>query len=134
MILLGLGEFGGLLHGIVQAADLVDEFDLDGVGSQPYTALGDGVDLGGLHTTTFRDDVEEVLVAAVYVGLHTLHNLVGVLAKNQIDLVVRILIGGHTVEGHTELVLYQSAEVGKQTEDADAAGDGRRLSNDAVGG
>ena len=133
MIFFGLGEFGGLLHGIIQATDLVDELDFDGIGGEPYTALSDGVNLCRLHTTTFRDDVEEILVTTVDVNLHVLHNLVGVLAKNQVCLIVRILIGGHTVEGHTELILYQSAEVGYQSEDADAASDGRRLSNDIVG-
>ena len=101
MVFFSLCEFCGLLHGIVETTELVNEFDLDGIGSQPYTALSNRVNLCGLHATSFRDDVEEILVTTVNIDLHVLHDLVGVLAKNHVSFVVRILIGGHTVEGHT---------------------------------
>ena len=63
-----------------------------------------------------------------------LHNLVVVLSKDEILLIVSKLIGGHTVEGDTEFVCNQPAEVGNQTEDTDTSCDGGGLCEDIVGG
>ena len=62
-----------------------------------------------------------------------LHDIVGILSENHVDLVVGVLIGGHTVEGDTKLVGNESAEVGNQSEDTDAASDGGRFGEDIVG-
>ena len=69
MIVVELGQFGGFLYGVVQTAELIHEFDLQRIGSEPYTTLGDGIHLGGLHTTAFRHDIQERQVAAVDIGL-----------------------------------------------------------------
>ena len=62
-----------------------------------------------------------------------LHDLVVVLAKDEVLLIVGELMGGHAVEGHAEFVLYQTTEVRNQSEDADTASDGGWLGEDIVG-
>ena len=133
MILLHFGEFGGLLYGIVEAAKFIHEFDLLRIRGEPYTTLSDGIHLSGLHATTLRHDVEELLITLVDIGLQMLHDLIVVLTQDQVCLVVRELIGSHTVEGDTEFVGYESAEVGDESEDTDTTSDSGRLCEDVVG-
>ena len=134
IVLADLGQFGGLLHGIVQTAEFIHEFNLQGVRSQPYAALADGVHLVRLHPATLRHDVEEGLIAAIHVALHILHLLAVVLGEDQVLLIVGEFVGLHAVEVDAEFVSHQFAEVRDEAEDADAARDGGRLGKDIVGG
>ena len=132
MVFAGLGQLGGLLHGVVQRAELVDQLDGQGVGGQPDAALGYLVHLVAGHLAALGHDVEERLVAAVNIRLHVFQLLGVVLAHDQVFLEVGVLVGLRAVEGHAQLAGQQLAEVGHQSEDADAARDRRGLGKDVV--
>ena len=53
VIAVDLCQFGRFLHSVIEASELVDEFDLQRIGSEPHTALGDRVHLLRLHATAF---------------------------------------------------------------------------------
>ena len=133
MVFVELCQFCSLLHSVVQTTKFVYQLDIQSIRSQPYTSLSDRVNHGGLYATTFRYDVEEVLIALVDIGLHVLHDLIGILAQNKVGLIVGKLVGGHTVESYTEFVGNESAEVRNQSEDTDATCNRCWLSENVVG-
>ena len=53
VVFIEFGQFCSLLHGIVETAEFIHEFDLKGIGGEPYTTLSDGIDLGRIHLATF---------------------------------------------------------------------------------
>ena len=133
MILIKLCQFGSLLHCVVQTSKFVNQLNLDSIGSQPYAALSNLMNLLGFDTATFRNHIQEALISAVDVGLKLCHDILGVLTHNKLGLVSGKLVCLHTVEGYTKLIGNESAEVWNQSEDSDTTSDGSRLGKDIVG-
>ena len=59
VVFLQLSQFCCLFDSVVKTAQLIHELDVEGIGSEPYTTLRDGIDLCGLHATSLRYDIEE---------------------------------------------------------------------------
>ena len=133
MILVKLCQLGGLLHCIVKTSQLVNQLYLDSIGSQPYTALTNLINLFGLHAATFSNNIQESLITTVNVGLHLRHNIIGFLTHNQLGLVSGKLIGLHTIKGYAQLIGNQSAEVWNQAEDTNTTSNSCWLGNDIIG-
>ena len=85
------------------------------------------------HAAAVGHDAEEGVVATIYVALHVANLLTVLLGKDEVRLVVAVLVGGDAIPRHAKLIGNQRAVVGNESEDADGARDGRRLGHDVVG-
>ena len=118
-ILLRLGEFGCLCDGIVERAELVNEFEVQGLLSCPHTSLSDAINVGNAEFATISHAREEEGVAALYVCLH------GASLTRRERTAQRTKVcafaGLHHVEMEAQLVGEQCGGVGHEAENADAA-------------
>ena len=106
MVVVELGQLGGLVEGLLYAAELIHELDPLGVQGQVHMALGNLVHLGHAHPAALGHTGEESAVAPLDAPLDEAHLLGGHGAAGLAD--GGVPVGLHLVKLDAQLVGQQA--------------------------
>ena len=95
------GQGGGVIHGLAEAADFIDQAEAERVGTHPHAALGHVVHFLRLQRAALGHQAHETLVDVIDIHLHA-GGLLRVEGTRQ-GVHVAVLVGAHGDEVHTHL-------------------------------
>ena len=124
-----LGQLGGRRDGLGLGAEFIDQTQLLGIQTTPDSALRYLVHRLRAHFASLGHQLDESLIGVLDVHLD---HLLDVIWQRPARIDAGELGGGDAIGMDTD-IFQRLVDGGKQSEDADGAGDRRRLGHDAVG-
>ena len=124
------GARGGLVNGLLQATERVDQTVLYGIAAEPDPALCQRIDLVDGHVAALGHTAQEPGIGVV--GKRLQGSALGVGQRRHAGDHVGVGRGGHTIRVDTDFFTQERIQVEKHHEHADRTRDGRCLGHDHV--